>query len=221
MKIQCPKCRQAVSPDQVNMATDLAFCPQCNEGFKISESIDQEVVNADVLRDPPKGAWYRKERNSVVVGASTRSPIAFFLVPFMLVWSGGSMFGLYGTQFLKGEFDLFMSLFGIPFLLGSIVLLSASLMAVFGRIIVTIGRESSVFIGMGPIGWNRSFDWMGVKTVREELTRWQNNNGNQQQTVIVLDGEKCLKFGSGLNEERRRFILNVLKYLVSQKRGLF
>ena len=73
MKIQCPKCKQIVPPDQVNMATDLAFCPQCNDGFKISESIDQEPVSADVLRDPPKGTWFRKER--WIGSLSARQPV--------------------------------------------------------------------------------------------------------------------------------------------------
>ena len=54
--------------------------------------------------------------DTVSLGATTRSPIAFFLVPFMCVWSGGSLGGVYGSQVLNGEFDLGISLFGIPFI---------------------------------------------------------------------------------------------------------
>ena len=36
---------------------------------------------------------------------STRSCIAFFLVPFTLFWAGGSLGGIYGTQIAKGEFN--------------------------------------------------------------------------------------------------------------------
>ena len=93
MQFQCPKCRRTVPPEQVNVATDLAFCPKCHEGFKISASIDEEVVNANILQNPPNGAWFRKEMDQVVVGASTRSPAAFFMVPFMCVCGPRLKFG--------------------------------------------------------------------------------------------------------------------------------
>ncbi len=219
MKIQCPGCKEVVPGDQVNMGTDLAFCPQCNNGFKISEAVDQEIINEEVLRDPPKGTWYRKERNGVVLGASTRSAAAFFLVPFMLVWSGGSLGGIYGSQILSGKFDLLTSLFGIPFLLGSILLWALALMAIWGRVVVTIGRESSVFVGIGPVGWSRSFNWSNVKTIREDISFSGRNNS--RQTAIVMEGDKRLRFGSGLNEARRYFLLSSLKYLKSQEKSLY
>ena len=55
MEIQCPKCRRGVPQEQVNMGTDLAFCPTCISTFKISVSVDLEVVNADTLRAPRLG----------------------------------------------------------------------------------------------------------------------------------------------------------------------
>lgn len=216
MKIQCPKCKQPVPPEQVNMATDLAFCPQCNEGFKVSESIDQDSVNPDILRNPPQGAWVKKARNSVVVGATTRSPIAFFLVPFMCVWSGGSLGGIYGTQIAKGEFNLGASLFGIPFLLGSILFWSLALMAVCGKVEVSIGKLSSVFVGVGKLGWTRRFDWSAVKSIREDKTNVSYPGGHQ--AAIVIEGKTRIKFGTGLNEKRAYFILNALKYLKSESR---
>lgn len=57
----------------------------------------------------------KKFDNGFEISATTESPIAFFLVPFMLVWSGGSLGGIYGTQIANGHFNLFLSLFGIPF----------------------------------------------------------------------------------------------------------
>lgn len=179
MKIQCPKCKQPVPSDQVNMGTDLAFCPHCNEGFKISETVDQEAVNPAILQNPPKGAWFRKEMDRIVVGGSTRSPMAFFIVPFMCVWSGGSLGGIYGSQIRSGHFNLTMSLFGIPFLLGSIVLISISLMTIFGKVEVTIGRVSKVFTGIGTLGWTRCFEWNEVRTIREDIMYVQ-YPGNRQ-----------------------------------------
>ena len=92
------------------------------------------------------------------VGATTRSVSAFFLVPFMLVWSGFSLGGIYGTHIVKGKFDPMMSLFGIPFVLGSVLFWSLALMAIAGKVEVRIrGEEGTIFTGLGVLGWTRRF----------------------------------------------------------------
>jgi len=214
MKIKCPKCKRPVPPEQVNMGTDLAFCPQCNEGFKISEILDEDSFNEHVLRNPPKGAWFRREREHAVVGATTRSPTAFFLVPFALVWAGGSMGGIYGSQIIVGKFNPFLSLFGLPFLAGSIFLVSMMFMTVFGKTEVRIGRNSSVFSGIGPIGKTRRFDWSSIRNIKEMAG--MNQSGNGSGAVIVMEGKERVKLGSLLNDKRRYFVLNALKQLKSE-----
>lgn len=214
MKIECPTCLQAVPSDQVNMSTDLALCPQCDEAFKISESVGLGSARSDVLRDPPKGAWFREEMDKIVVGASTRSPFAIFLVPFSCVWSGFAIGGLYGSQIASGEFDLYHSLFGIPFILGSIMIWGMALMAIGGKYEVRIGKtESTVFAGIGTLGWTRHFDWSAVQTIREVSPTMQYPYG-----ALMLEGTHRLKFGTGLNESRRYFLLNALKYLKAESR---
>jgi hypothetical protein len=216
MKIQCPKCSQVIPPDQVNVAVDVALCPQCNEAFKVSDLFDQDTVDPDLLKNPPNGAWFRKEMDQIVVGATTRSPIAFILVPFMCVWSGGSIGGIYGSQIISGKFNLLLSLFGIPFLIGSIIFWTFAFMAICGKVEVTIGRISSVFVGIGKAGWKKYFDWSSVKAIREGFSYNQYPGSNQG--LIVIESKEPFKFGTGLNENRRYFILNVLKYLKAEER---
>jgi len=197
------------------MATDLAFCSRCNEGFNVSSSIDQAAVNSDVVYNPPQGAWFRQDMDRVVFGATTRSPAAFFLIPFMCVWSGFSLVGIYGSQIAKGQFSLSSSLFGMPFLLGTFVLGALALMAVCGKVEVSIGQDSSVFTGIGKIGWTRKFDWRSVQTIREGMANMDDSSG--RTACIVLEGKERLKFGSGLNEQRKYYILSTLKYLKSKR----
>lgn len=216
MKIKCAKCKQQIPADQINMSTDLAFCTFCNEAFKISEAVDLDIVNVNFLQNPPKGAWFRNEPDNIVVGATTRSPIAFLLVPFMIIWSGGSVGGIYGSQIIEGQFDPIRSLFGIPFLLGSVLFWSIALMAIWGKVEVTIGEKSYVFVGLGKLGWKRHFDWHSVTSVSEGFSKI--NYPGSHNATIVLDGQSPLKFGTGLNEKRKHFVLNVLKYLHSKSR---
>jgi hypothetical protein len=216
MKIQCRKCKRPIPTDQINVSKDIALCPDCGECYKISECVDLEPVNPDIFRNPPGGVWFRQEPGEVVIGATTRSPAAFFLVPFMCVWSGGSLGGIYGSQIASGEFNPAMSLFGIPFLIGTIVLGAMALMTVFGKIEVHLGRLNYVFTGIGPIGWKRPFDWSAVHTVREVAT---SSKSSKNQTSIVLEGETRVSFGAGLNDNRKYFILNALKFLKAEQPG--
>ena len=59
----------------------------------------------------------------------------------MLVWSGASLGGIYGTQIIDREFDLIQSLFGIPFILGSLLFWTLALMAIWGKVEITLNNK--------------------------------------------------------------------------------
>ncbi len=121
MEVLRPKCNQVLGGSDINVVTDIARCRRCDEVFVLSSLVQARAFGPVNLDDPPRGAWYRREFNGFVVGASMRHPMAFFLVPFMCVWSGFSLGGIYGTQIVQGRLNLFMSLFGIPFILGTLL----------------------------------------------------------------------------------------------------
>ena len=117
MKVHCPKCHHAIPASKMNVETNVAVCPTCDEAFDLSDLLSDESENGDEskaaphLKQAPPGAWFTTDVDSWQVGASTRSGAAFFLVPFMLVWSGFSLGGIYGSQIVAGKFNLMMSLF--------------------------------------------------------------------------------------------------------------
>ena len=82
-----------VANDNINIQTDMGKCQACNHLFRVSEHFDTPAFAFD-LNQPPKGAWYKNNMQEIKLGATLRSPIAFFLVPFMLIWSGGSLGGI-------------------------------------------------------------------------------------------------------------------------------
>jgi hypothetical protein len=212
MQVVCPRCDRVLSGDDMNVVTDLARCPNCAEVFKLSSLVEVNEAGSVDLNDPPKGAWYREEFHGFEVGATTRHPIAFFLVPFLCVWSGGSLGGIYGTQIAKGRFDPFISLFGIPFLLGTLLFGSIAFMAVCGKVVVRVlDNEGEVFIGIGAIGWRRRFHSKQISTITQESSISYTHHNLQPSKTIVLGGPHKLRFGSGLSEVRRDFIANVLR----------
>jgi len=179
-----------------------------------NENFDEIRLAREIMNNPPKGAWKREELGKIIIGSTTRSAIAFFLVPFMTVWSGGAIGGIYVSQIINGEFNLFLSLFGIPFLAGSIIFWSVALMAIGGKVEVVIGKESYVFTGLGKIGIKRKFDWNSIVRIYEERSRGRHGHSSS----IYMEGKTRVEFGNGLSEERKYFLITTLKYLHSKKR---
>ena len=183
-------------------------------------SSDRNLPEFD-LHDPPKGAWVRQEMNKLVVGATTRSAAAFFLVPFMLVWSGFSLGGIYGTQIMSGEFDPFISLFGIPFLAGSIFFWGITILTIWGKVELTFSRYGGeIFTGVGKIGRRQKFDWDDISTV-QEVTQARNRSGRKgragaMQKSIVMEGKRRLSFGMWLQESRQYYLYRATQFIVQK-----
>lgn len=210
----CPTCGQPIPVDDINIAADTAMCRGCRLVVAVSSVVHgtRAVAPAPVidLASPPRGAYYRDDGVETVIGATTRSGMALFLVPFMAIWSGGSLGGIYGSQIVKGQFDLTTSLFGIPFLLGTLLLGSIALMSVGGRVEVRLRHgEGTVFTGFGPLGRKQHFDAAGVRIVREDYAGWSSNR--QPRQSIVLEGAERLAFASLLSEPRRYFVKEALR----------
>jgi hypothetical protein len=138
------------------------------------------------------------------------SPTLFFLIPFTALWSGGSMFGIYGTQIQKGKFDLGTSLFGIPFLLGTIILLGIIIFLLFGKWVITMNQgEGIVFVGIYSIGWKRHFSYNKNSLVCLQISDLKINNVPQQGILIRTDGRDFL-FGASIKQEAKKFIAAVI-----------
>ncbi len=221
--LRCPKCASDIETSDVNVAKDVMFCRSCSQAYSLSALVtDRALAESGVDREhrpqvdprnPPAGAWFRDHGTEYQFGATTRSLLALFLVPFMLVWSGGALGGIYGSQIISGKFSLMMSLFGIPFLIGSVVFWALALMTIWGRVDITIrGDDGIIFTGVGPVGYRQRFHCSEIAIVREDVV--VGDKGARTRT-IVLEGGKRLKFGSMLNEERRYFVMEVLKTMIN------
>ena len=215
MAVICPTCSRELPLADINIQADTALCRTCGNLFAPSALTRGELTSRVDLMHPPAGVSVERIGGETVIVASTRSPMAFFFVPFMLVWSGGSLGGIYGSQIYEGVFDPIRSLFGIPFLLGSVFLGSYALMTLLGRVVVRIsGGEGSIFTGIGPLGWQRRFRAADITRVEERFSRFR--SGNQNLHAIALEGKQRMVFGSLLNDERRYFVLSALRQILHQ-----
>lgn len=204
MEVNCTICKRRVEAKNINVAKDTAYCEKCENLSSLSSLLESTPSKNFDARSPVSGTTLDDGGYKWAVSGSHRSWAALFIVPFTLVWAGVSLSGIYGRQIFNGEFDLGQSLFGLPFLMGSIVLITVSLMSVFGRTLVSMENgKALIFIGIGTVGWYRRFDWGLIDRVIE------NTSGNHKH--ISLEGSKRLSFGWGLSSKKLYYVANFLR----------
>lgn len=163
---------------------------------------------------PPKGVDLVETMDGFRLTISTRSCVAFFLVPFTLFWAGGSLGGLYGTQIAKGEFNWMMSLFGLPFLAGSVFLIGLTVMTVAGRCVVELaGGKFSIRTGALGVYRTQSAPWHDVRSCRltEATRRGRNSYHTSFQVEFKVDGGKDLEVSAaGVERETALWLARFL-----------
>jgi hypothetical protein len=233
----CPRCKEVIPSEDVNVANDIAFCRKCNLSHRLSTLTLGTAVdeNVDVNR-PPAGTWYLREGNAVVIGSTHRSiGQAFALLLFCLFWNGiVSVFvclALASTlhhlglplpewvPILKGNvmpvgMTLFLWLFLTPFIAIGGGLAATFLSCLAGRTELRVDDGQGIlFTGIGALGFRKRFSTSDIRDVRIEDKRWRDSDGDsRRKTQIVLETTgKPINFGSMLTEERRRFLAGAVK----------
>lgn len=207
MEFHCPECGLPIEVADLAPAQGVAVCRFCEKPHPLAacqEALPFERRNITPERTLPKGVQLEETMDGFRLTLSTRSGIAFFLVPFTLFWAGGSLGGIYGTQIAKGEFSLVMSLFGIPFLAGSVILIALTVMTVWGRCVVELaGGRFSIRTGALGVYRTQSAAWDDVLSCRltEASTRGRNSYTTTYQVEVAVEGGKTLKLG-GTGTER-------------------
>jgi len=238
MSTNCPLCRNQIPGDDVNVATDVAFCRSCNQTYKLSKLQDAAALAAVNVDDPPAGCWVRDDGDGVRIGASTRSASSFFgLTFFAAFWN--SIVGVFvaitlastlshlgvtlpawvpspnqGGAPLGTGMTAFMWLFLTPFILVGLGLVAAAVMALVGRCEVRISRgEVQVFTGVGRCGWTRRINESDVRDVRYENFDWRDSDGDRRtrRNVLIETTEKTVKVGAGMPEGRMKFMAAALR----------
>lgn len=209
---RCPHCGATIAATDTNVATDIALCRACGQTTSFSSIAGDAEIDAVDLATPPKGVRIERSLISGIEIIYRRlSLVLLFLIPFAALWSGLSLSMIYGSQIAKGKFDATASLIGLPFLIGTIVLLSIITFLLFGRWRIHVDRgECEVFTGVGPIGRRRCIPLATDSTIDLEMSSLRINNIPQRHLVITTHGQ-TLTFGATLPDPVRVFLAAVLK----------
>ncbi len=207
MEFHCPDCGLPIAAPDIAPAEGVAVCRFCEKPFTLAAcqaAVPFERRSLLPAQPVPKGATLEETMDGFRLTLSSRSLLAFFLVPFTLFWAGGSLGGIYGTQIAKGQFNLMMSLFGLPFLAGSVFLVGLTAMTVAGRSVVELaGGRLSVRTGAFGLYRTKSVAWDDVLSCRltEVSRRGRNSYSTVYQVEVAVEGGKPLTLG-GMGTER-------------------
>ena len=203
-----------IATEDLAPAQGLAVCRFCEKPFPLAASqaaVPYERRPSVPELAPPKGVSLVETMDGFHLSISTRSWAAVFLVPFTLVWSGGSLGGIYGTQIAKGEFSLTQSLFGLPFLIGSVFLIGLTVMAVAGRLIVELaGGRLRLRAGALGVYRTKSADWRDVRGCRLTEVSLRGRYSNSFQVEVAVEGGKPLRVGIGAERETMLWVSRFL-----------
>jgi len=214
--IHCPECGLPIPATEVTPAGDLAYCRLCErtstvEACRAAKPLAQRPATAS---SPPAGMQVEESLTGFRVVLSTRSWVALLLWPFLLVWSGGALGGIYGMQVKAGKFSWVATLFGLPFLAGSIFLFLITFMVTFGRVIVESGQDGVLRIRKGGLGlyWTKSASWLDVVSteVEERTTRGKRGYRVSYECVLKLRTGKSLSIGTSSDRQQAAWLARYL-----------
>ncbi len=214
----CPGCGHVISHNDINVANDIALCRNCGRTAAFSTLAGMSEISAVDIDKPPKHIRMGRDISGEMTIKFRKTPrILIFLIPFTLFWSGLSMAGIYGSQIVEREFDPALSLFGIPFLIGTIILVSTIILGLFGRWEISLGDgDGRVFVGVGRFGWMRRFEYNRDSTVSIKMTDVRVNEVPQKCVCVRTDGRDFV-FGTGITDESKAYIAAVIHSVVNQK----
>ena len=219
MEFHCPECGLPIEVADLAPAQGVAVCRFCEKPYPLAacqQAVPYEQRNIVPEQVLPKGVTLAETMDGFRLTLSTRSCIAFFLVPFTMFWAGGSVGGIYGTQIAKGEFNLWISLFGIPFLAGSVLLIAITVMAVAGRCVVELaGGKFSIRTGALGVYRTKSVAWDDVLSCRltEATSRGRSSYSTTYQVEIAVERGEPLRFGVGAE---RKTVLWLSRFLAGR-----
>jgi len=196
--------------EDINVATDIALCRRCGATSSFASIRTLSDTSALLSKPPPKGVKVERDMmgNGTVITYRPRPLFPLlFLVPFTAGWSGITMYSFYVQQIVRGEFNLGESLVGIPFLLGTIGLVTGILFCLFGKWVIRVNRgKGTVFTGIGKLGRKRAFTYTFNSTVKVLPGEITHDNGKQVLAITIKTDNTVFSFGDSIRDDVKAFI---------------
>lgn len=229
--------------DDINIAEGVGLCRPCQKLHRLSDLVtpDESLCVEVVKAEPPKGTSLRDDGVTTTISASTRSASAAgFMWFFTIFWNSiVSVFvyialsavlvhiGVLPSSMLvpmssnggpSKPMDVGMTIFLCVFLIPFVVIGAGTFLVAmtssFGKTQVILrGNDGVIRTGIGPITLKQRFNTATISSVRLGNSDISQND-KPLKAIMLIGPEKTIKFGTMLNEERRRWMGSMLRQLL-------
>jgi hypothetical protein len=217
MKLICPRCRDEIPPEDINVAGNLAHCKACNEAFALAGDDVARVerpanARAMLLREP--------ERLAVAFPRGGFKGVGCFFTFFALFWNAITwtfvvvMLAELLTsssgqpQAVSKGFGAFGLLFLIPFVVIGLVTAVIALYCLFGETTLALDRERGV-LQRKLFRWKheKGFLVADITAVRIAEAYKQNERPVYGVGIVLRDKRMPLVFASHLAEDEKAWLV--------------
>jgi hypothetical protein len=206
MKLPCKTCRTPIPPDAVNFAEGICFCARCNEWFKIASFLTESDTIARTAKPDGTKVEFVAEADSFglsIPAGKNRNPALFFLLS--LIWIS--------VVFAFSKSALPLGLLTVLFVLIGAVIFLAALYNFWGQFSLLIDREEfRVSWSLFKWSYRKKYPTKEITAVREDVV--YSKNYAPVYGVGIACGKKTLKFGSGLNEDERKWLVGEIRHFL-------
>ncbi|MDD3469792.1 MAG: hypothetical protein PHE53_07415 [Thermoguttaceae bacterium] len=219
VEVICPQCHQPILLEDIQPAANLAICRQCQVTHQLSRLVSENELDIVNLDQKPRQVTIENESDGLRVTYKRIPGMFWFFLLFTCIWGGGSI-GLIYIKPLLIDRDVpstAMLLGGIPFVIGSIVLIGVLFCMSCGRHIVQVnstGRQEGTcthFYGVGSFGVTKRIDYHRDTEVLLEDGNCKVNNQPLKDIVIRNRGEKEVRFGAFIPETSKLYLAALIR----------
>ncbi len=223
IEVVCPECHQPISLEDIQPAANLAICRSCNLTHRLSGIVAGSELDDVSLDQKPRRLTIQNEMDGLRIVYKHIPGMFWFMLPFTCVWSGGSMWGIYLEPiFVDGKtLETSTLLMGLPFVMGSIVLIGVLLCMSCGQRVVRIRStdpregECTYFYGVGSIGFTKRIAYRSETDVLLECGGCSVNHRPVEDIVIRNDAGKDekqeIRFGAFMPDKAKHYLAALIR----------
>ena len=218
IEVVCPECHQPIPLEDIQPAANLAICRSCNLTHRLSGIVTGSELDDVSLDQKPRRLTIQNEADGLRIVYKHIPGIFWFILPFTCVWGGGSMWGI----FVEGKtLETSTLLMGLPFVMGTIVLIGVLLCMSCGQRVVRIRStgsregECTYFYGVGSIGITKRIAYHSETDVLLEYGSCSVNHRPVEDIVIRNDADndekKEIRFGAFIPDKAKRYLAALIR----------
>ena len=234
MRLVCPKCQGLITAENVNVSTDLATCPACNEIFKASELMADVDLSENL--EPPVGSGIEfradtAESGTFLIPKRKFSGKDFFPMVFATVWVCFITF----WTFMAAQGSWWFAAFSTPFWVAGIIMWRGIIIGLTERQEISVGPDELAILKKSAVSSRReAVPYSDIDTIEVDrliprdpftmvrhMQRFTDPSGMMGGLPMptIVHGAKKAHFAENVSEAEMKWLVRMLKAIVYKKAG--